>query len=65
MIKLNVPDMSCGHCVSVIEKAVKGADAKAEVKVDLASKTVTIESSLPPAVLAKAIAAAGYANSAP
>jgi copper chaperone len=40
-VKLNVEGMSCGHCVSSVEKAVKEAGAKANV--DLAGKTVTVE----------------------
>ena len=63
MIKLTVPDMSCGHCVGVITKAIKNVDANAGVNADLASKTVTIETSAAPADLAKAVDAAGYANS--
>ncbi len=54
MIKLNVPDMTCGHCVSTVEKAIKGVDAKASVKTDLASKTVTVESAAAAAALSKA-----------
>jgi copper chaperone len=63
MIKLSVPDMSCGHCVGVIEKAVKSVDAQAAVRADLAAKTVSIESSAPPAAISKAVDAAGYPNS--
>ncbi|WP_150275389.1 copper ion binding protein [Paenibacillus tepidiphilus] len=38
---LNVEGMSCGHCVSAVEKAVSGVGASA--KVDLAAKTVAVE----------------------
>ncbi|UQZ34494.1 copper resistance protein CopZ [Paenibacillus sp. PK3_47] len=38
---LNVEGMSCGHCVSAVEKAVSGVGAAA--KVDLSSKTVAVE----------------------
>ncbi|WP_409343146.1 cation transporter [Paenibacillus sp. MBLB4367] len=40
-ITLKVEGMSCGHCVSAVEGAVKQAGA--EGKVDLASKTVTVK----------------------
>lgn len=63
MIKLNVPDMTCGHCASVITKAVKSVDPEAEVKVDQASRSVTIGSSAPAAEISKAIDEAGYPNS--
>ena len=38
---LKVEGMSCGHCVSSVEKAVSNTGALA--KVDLASKTVAVE----------------------
>ena len=52
--------MSCGHCTAAIDKAVKTADPKANVLADLASKTVTIESSLDPSVLKTTLEKAGY-----
>lgn len=60
MIKLNVPDMSCGHCKAAIEKTVATLDAKAIVNVDLENRTVTITSSIADDVLAKALADKGY-----
>ena len=60
MIKLNVPDMSCGHCVKVIEGAVRSLDAGASVTTDLASKTVTIETKAANSTVAAALDAAGY-----
>lgn len=63
MIKLNVPDMSCNHCIKVIEGAVKGLDAAAGINVDLASKTVTIETKAGPEAVSRALDAAGYPNS--
>lgn len=44
MITFEVNDMTCGHCVSMITKAVKQADKDADVSVDLATKRVQIES---------------------
>ncbi|OKP86483.1 copper resistance protein CopZ [Paenibacillus helianthi] len=38
---LNVEGMSCGHCVSAVEKAVSGVGAAA--KVDLQAKTVAVD----------------------
>jgi copper chaperone len=63
-MKFNVPDMSCGHCVATITKAVKAVDPAAEVKADLAGKTVTVDSAVPAAALARALDAAGYPNTA-
>ena len=62
MLKLNVPDMSCGHCVGTITKAIKALDRAAEVKTDLAAKTVTVESTAPRDKIAHAVDDAGYPN---
>ena len=35
-MKLHIPDMSCGHCVATIDKAVKATDPSAIVRPDLA-----------------------------
>ncbi|WP_374333365.1 heavy-metal-associated domain-containing protein [Aestuariivirga sp.] len=61
-MKFNVPDMSCGHCVATITKAVKALDPAAEVKADLAAKSVTVESAVPASSIARALDEAGYPN---
>ena len=43
MIAFEVNDMTCGHCVSTITKAVKSADKEAKVQIDLARHRVEIE----------------------
>ena len=63
-MKFNVPDMTCGHCVSTVTKAVKALDEAAEVKADLAAKTVSVETSAPAAAVSKALDEAGYPNTA-
>lgn len=56
-----VADMSCGHCVGSITKAVKTADPSAEVDVDLAGKQVRVRSAAAPAAtLRQAIEDAGF-----
>ena len=62
MLKLNVPDMTCGHCVGTVTKAVQGVDSDAAVTVDLSSKIVTIETAVDAARISQAIEAAGYPN---
>jgi copper chaperone len=61
MITFEVKDMSCGHCVSTITKALKWTDKDAEVRVDLATHRVDILSSSATAdELSDAIRDAGY-----
>lgn len=61
MIAFEVKDMTCGHCVSTIKKAVASVDANASVSVDLPSHRVDIEPGTADAgQLQSAIAAAGY-----
>ncbi len=63
-MKLNVPDMSCGHCAGVITKAVKAVDPSADIKVDLSSKTVEVTTTAQAPSISKALVDAGYPNTA-
>lgn len=60
MPEFKVENMTCGHCVSAVTKAVKEADPAAQVRADLAAGRVEVASALPPERLAEAIRAAGY-----
>jgi copper chaperone len=64
MLKLNVPDMTCGHCAGTVTKAVLSADSQASVTVDLPSKTVSIETAADVGRISQAVEAAGYSNKA-
>jgi copper chaperone len=44
MNTFEVKDMTCGHCVSTITKAVNAVDADAKVQIDLATHRVQISS---------------------
>lgn len=59
-IQFNVPDMSCGHCVSTITQAVQQAVPGARVTVDLAAHRVTVDGAPQAEVVRAAIAQAGY-----
>ncbi|MGM9488032.1 heavy-metal-associated domain-containing protein [Ideonella sp. YS5] len=61
MIAFEVNDMSCGHCVGAITRAVKEADQDATVRIDLAAHRVEVESAAAsPDQLARVIEDAGY-----
>lgn len=56
-----VDDMTCGHCVSTIAKAINAADRDAKVTIDLAQHLVMVEQTEADAQeLKDAIAEAGY-----
>ncbi|EJL03259.1 MULTISPECIES: heavy-metal-associated domain-containing protein [Pseudomonas] len=56
----NVQGMSCGHCVRAITQAVQAKDPAADVQVDLGSRTVRVQSSLPADAVAEVIKEEGY-----
>lgn len=60
MLVLNVPEMSCGHCVATIEKAVHSVDPAARIAADLGSKSVRVESTAGADAIRQALDAAGY-----
>jgi len=61
MIAFEVKDMTCGHCVSAITQAVKDADERAQVRIDLGTHRVEIDPAAAGAqALAEAIREAGY-----
>ena len=62
MIVLDVAGMTCGHCIAAVARAVHTVDSGAEVKVDLATRRVEIESvTAHESALRAAIEEAGYA----
>jgi copper chaperone len=64
MYELQVEGMSCGGCVRSVTKSVQTVDSNAKVEVDLASKTVRIDSQASLDTVKSAIAEAGYPVSA-
>ena len=60
MALYKVEDMSCAHCVAIIETSVKALDADATVTCDLGAKTVAVDSIAEPAAIVGALQAAGY-----
>jgi copper chaperone len=55
-----VQGMSCGHCAGAVTNAVKALDPQAEVKVDLATGKVEVQSQQDAAAIARAIEEEGY-----
>lgn len=62
--ELQVPGMSCDHCVATVERAVTAVDGVESVAVDLEAKSVRVDGGEEPAIRA-ALADAGYEAAAP
>lgn len=60
MLRFNVDGMSCDHCVRSVTKAIQSVDSRAEVKIDLAAKTVEVQTGADRQAVSKAITDAGY-----
>jgi copper chaperone CopZ len=60
MLIFNLPDMSCGHCEKTVRKTIATVDPDAQVAVDLATRTIRIESSADAGAIADALKAQGY-----
>ena len=60
MLELTLPTMTCGHCVSTVTKAIKQADPKAGVEIDLASHRVRVETLEDRETIESAVIEAGY-----
>mgnify|MGYP006159051559 FL=1 len=59
-MKFHIADMTCGHCVSMVTKAILAADTDAKVEVNLTDKTLQLSSDLSPAEVIDVLTAAGY-----
>lgn len=60
MMKFHVADMTCGHCVSLITRAILQLQDDAKVEADLVNATVSVNSTLSAEEIADAIKDAGY-----
>jgi copper chaperone len=61
MISLQIPNMTCGHCVRAVTEAVHGADPGAYVEVDLPSKKVEVQTTASREAVVARLVDAGYA----
>ena len=55
-----VQGMTCGHCVNAVTNAVKAVDPQADVKVDLPTGKVEVQSQKDRGAIARAIEEEGY-----
>jgi copper chaperone len=64
MTELKITGMTCGHCQSAVEGALKGVAGVEEVRVDLAQGTAEVKGSANVAALVAAVEEEGYQASA-
>lgn len=60
MYEFDIPDMSCGHCVATVTKAIKAADPEATADIDLGNRKAKVTSKADPTSIGAAIEDAGY-----
>lgn len=60
-IRLQIPNMTCGHCERTVRGAVTSIDPTAKVDVDLSARTVLIETRADASRISQVLADAGYA----
>lgn len=60
MLELTIESMTCGHCASVVTKAVKALDPLAKVEVDVSGHKVRVETTEARQAVVEALTEAGY-----
>lgn len=60
MLTFTIDDMTCGHCVGSITKAVQALDPAAKVVAELATHSLSVQSQCDAKAIENAIRDAGY-----
>lgn len=64
MHELTLPTMTCGGCARSVTATVKELDPEAQLDIDLPTKVVKVQSTLPREVITEALSEAGFAPAA-
>lgn len=59
-IELELPDMSCGHCVRAVTEALQALDAQARVQAEVPARRVSVQTSATAEAVRAALTEAGY-----
>lgn len=59
-IELKIEDMSCDHCVRVVDAALRGVDGVVSADVEIGKAVVEVRSSVGRDALERAVRDAGY-----
>jgi len=60
MTTYHIPDMSCGHCKSTVEKTIHGLDPAARIEFDMAARKIAVESKADVTAVTAALAKVGF-----
>jgi len=60
MLTLKVSGMTCGGCINAVTRAIQSQDPQAKVEADLATQTVSLETSLSAIQAGQIITDAGF-----
>jgi copper chaperone len=60
MLSLKVSGMTCGGCINAVTRAIQSEDPAAKVQADLATQTVTLETTLSQTHASQLITDAGF-----
>lgn len=60
MLSLKASGMTCGGCINAVTRAIQAEDPQAKVQADLASQTVTLETTLSAVRASQLITDAGF-----
>ena len=60
MLSLKVSGMTCGGCINAVTREIQSQDPDAKVQADLATQTVSLETSLSQAQASQLITDAGF-----
>jgi copper chaperone len=60
-MQFHIQDMTCGGCVRGVSAAIRSVDPGAEVKADLETRQVDVQSQAPREQLVAALTEAGFA----
>ncbi len=60
MLRLHVPNMTCGGCAKSVTRALQSVDPQARIETDPPGREVRIESAVDESALLAVLAEAGY-----
>ncbi|MGO4853328.1 heavy-metal-associated domain-containing protein [Phaeovulum sp. W22_SRMD_FR3] len=60
MTTFHIPDMSCGHCKSTVDKTIHSLDPSARIEFDMPARKVFVESNTDGAAVVAALMKVGF-----